>query len=292
MRVAFWMAWSAIGCFWASSALAAENLTKPSDHFASMVSFENAPKRVNDVFPLSDQANKGNWVKIEGMSDEFDGDTLDINKWYPNNPKWRGRPPTRFDGSNVTIKDGEAEFRINQHGDKKLPRGFTHTSGFLKTRQRQLYGYFEAEMKPMDAPWVSAFWMTNVQRDWWTEIDIAENCPGVEENRHALNSNVHVFRAPPDKGNVTKHFSNSKTFGLPFELQKDYHTWGLEWTKEHIRFFIDGVMFREIENTHWHQPLEINVNNESNKWFGAIPDDNRLDGVFRVRHVRSWRAAE
>ena len=141
----------------------------------------------------------------------------------------------------------------------------------------------------MDAPWVSGFWMTNVSKDWWTEIDICENAPGVVYNRHDLNSNIHVFRAPEDKGDVKKHFSRTKKYYFPEELQKDYHVWGLEWTPEHIRFYIDGILFREAENTHWHQPLEINFNCESNKWFGALPDDNRLDGEFHVKYFRVWQ---
>ena len=35
------------------------------------------PKHVTDAFPLSDQQNKGGWVKFEPMSDEFEGTELD-----------------------------------------------------------------------------------------------------------------------------------------------------------------------------------------------------------------------
>jgi len=80
-----------------------------------------------------------------------------------------------------------------------------------------------------------------------------------------------------------------KLIYFPEELQKDYHVWGLEWTKDYIRFYIDGALFREAKNTHWHQPLEININNESNKWFGALPDDNRLDGEYHIKYVRVWK---
>ena len=121
--------------------------------------------------------------------------------------------------------------RINQHGDESLPEGFTHTSGFIKSKQTVLYGYFEAETKLMDAPWISGFWMYDSQRAWHTEIDICENCPAVPEYRHDLNSNIHVFRTPPEHGNVKEHFSRSKRYYIPFELQADYHVWGLEWNK-------------------------------------------------------------
>ena len=38
------------------------------------------PKRVTDAFPLSDQQNKGGWVKFEPMTDEFDGNELEWDK--------------------------------------------------------------------------------------------------------------------------------------------------------------------------------------------------------------------
>jgi beta-glucanase (GH16 family) len=270
----------------------AQDLTIPEKGYSGEVSFADAPRRASHKFPLSDQENEQGWALVEDLSDEFHGPDLNATKWHRNNPKWKGRPPTLFHGSNVSVEDGELVLRLNQHGDAELPDGFTHTSGFVKSRKRMLYGYVEAEMKLMNATWVSGFWMTNVERDWWTEIDICENCPGVAANRHDLNSNVHVFRAPPDKGNVTEHFSISRKFRVPFELQADYHVWGLEWDKDHIRFYLDGVLFREQPNTHWHQPLEINLNCESNKWFGALPDDAGVHEQFRVRYFRAWRKAE
>ncbi|MEM6829356.1 MAG: glycoside hydrolase, partial [Bacteroidota bacterium] len=45
------------------------------------------------------------------------------------------------------------------------------------------------------------------------------------------------------------------------------------------------------ENTHWHQPLTINLNNESNKWFGALPDE-RTDREYRVKYLRVWNYDE
>jgi hypothetical protein len=39
-----------------------------------------SPKRISEVLPLSDQQNKGAWVRFEPMWDEFDRPTLDTNK--------------------------------------------------------------------------------------------------------------------------------------------------------------------------------------------------------------------
>ncbi|WP_139955949.1 family 16 glycosylhydrolase [Flavicella sediminum] len=275
--------------FLSSMNLFSQDLTIPPKKYVDSVRLETAPKRISNRLPLSDQKNEGRWKLLKKDSDEFDTKNLNTSRWYPNNPKWKGRPPTYFHGSNVQLENGEVVIRVNQHGQEKLPKDFTHSTGFIKSKQKFLYGYFEAEIKLMDAPWVSGFWMTNVDRDWWTEIDICENAPGVLYNRHDLNSNIHVFRAPKNKGDIKKHFSRTKKYYFPLELQKEYHTWGLEWTKESIKFYIDGILFREAENTHWHQPLEVNFNCESNKWFGALPDNDRLDGEFHIKYFRAWK---
>ncbi|APZ45480.1 glycoside hydrolase [Polaribacter reichenbachii] len=265
-----------------------QDLTIPPKNYKDSVDLSIAPKRINNKLPLSHQKEKKKWKLLKKFSDEFNADKINEKIWYPNNPGWKGRKPTFFHGSNVSLENDELVIRVNKHGDEKLPEGYTHSTGFIKSKNKFLYGYFEAEVKLMDAPWVSGFWMTNVDKNWWTEIDICENAPGLSYNRHDLNSNIHVFRAPKDKGDVKKHFSRTKKYYFPKELQADYHTWGLEWTPEYIRFYIDGILFREAKNTHWHQPLEINFNCESNKWFGALPDDNRLDGEYHVKYFRVW----
>lgn len=266
-----------------------QDLTIPPKNYVDSVILKQAPVRSNSDFPLSDQVNSQLWTKLEKYSDEFNSKKINEKRWYPNNPGWKGRKPTYFHGSNVSLEHGNLVIRVNQHGDEQLPDGFTHSTGFIKSKNKFLYGYFEAEVQLMDAPWVSGFWMTNVSKDWWTEIDICENAPGLYYNRHDLNSNIHVFRAPKDKGDVKKHFSRTKKYYFPEELQADFHVWGLEWTAEYIRFYIDGVLFREAKNTHWHQPLEVNFNCESNKWFGALPDNKRLDGKYKVNYFRVWK---
>lgn len=267
----------------------AQDLTIPKKNYTDSLDFTNAPKRLNQKYPLSDQKNQGKWKLRKDFSDEFEAKKLNTTRWHPNNPGWKGRQPTYFHGSNVSLQDGELQIRVNQHEDEKLPEGYTHSTGFIKSKKTVRYGYLEVEAKLMDAPWVSGFWMCKVGKDWWTEIDICENAPGLTYNRHDLNSNIHVFRAPEDKGDVKEHFAINKKYYVPFELQKDYHVWGLEWNEDVIRFYLDGVLFREARNTHWHQPLEINLNCESNKWFGALPDDDRLDGVYKVKYLRVWQ---
>ncbi len=273
----------------AQAQIEAAGTTKFKKFYTDSVDFSNQPERINNQFPLSDQLNKGGWAKVESACDEFEGAKLNEERWYDHNPGWKGRQPTQFHPANVSVSNGNLVFSVNKHGDEKLLDGYTHTSGFTVSKKKYTYGYFEARLKANNSPWVTGFWLTGSDKDHWIEIDICENCPGVDQNIHDLNSNVHIFRTPAILRGEEKNFSISKKYYVPFRLEEDYHVWGCEWTKDVIRFYIDGVMFREQENTHWHYPQQINLNNESNKWFGALPDDDRLDEVYLVDYVRVWQ---
>ncbi len=62
--------------------------------------------------PLSDPDNSGGWVLNEAVSDEFNGTSLDLDKW--NNlglngnyyGEWKGRAPSQFNPANVSVGDG------------------------------------------------------------------------------------------------------------------------------------------------------------------------------------------
>ena len=58
------------------------------------------------VLPASDSSNNGNWIFDPSVSDEFDGASLDTNKWYNYAPGWSGRPPSQFDPSAVSVSNG------------------------------------------------------------------------------------------------------------------------------------------------------------------------------------------
>ena len=81
---------TAVSLLIATTVLAAEGETKPAVGNADKRPTKiwnrtgplgETPKHVTDAYPLSDQENKGGWVKFEPMSDEFEGKELDRNKW-------------------------------------------------------------------------------------------------------------------------------------------------------------------------------------------------------------------
>lgn len=245
-------------------------------------------KRITDALPLSDQSNQGHWKKYELMSDEFDGSELDGDKWFPTNPKWLGRQPAFFYQGNVSVTNGKLHLTMKKQEVPEMPKdkGYhTYTSAAVQSKTKVKYGYFEVKCKPMKSHGSSSFWFYDSTPDLWTEIDVFEiggGAPGFEKK---YNMNVHVFRTPTEK----KHWSMHGVWVAPSNLADDYHVYGLEWDKEKIKWYFDGVLVRWLENTHWHQPLTLNFDSETMpKWFG-LPKDSDLPSTYSIEYVRAWK---
>ena len=161
------------------------------------------PKRVTDSLPLSHQSDVGVWVKYEPMSDEFEGGSLDTDKWVRNMEWWKGRQPALFKAENVTVEHGQLLLTMRK---EPVPEEFRkqgyhdYTSAAVHSLDRTCYGYFEVKARPMNSGGSSSFWFQqDTTPGWATEIDVFEiggKAPGHENKYHM---NVHVFRTPAEK---------------------------------------------------------------------------------------------
>jgi hypothetical protein len=79
------------------------------------------PKRVTDDLPLSDQADRGHWVKYEPLWDEFDGAELDAAKWHCGIGAWLGRQPALFWDRNVTASEGKLHLTMRKEEAPNTP---------------------------------------------------------------------------------------------------------------------------------------------------------------------------
>jgi beta-glucanase (GH16 family) len=246
------------------------------------------PKRITDEFPLSDQGNKGHWKKYKLMSDEFDGSELNSGKWFPTNPRWLGRQPAYFYPGNVKVSNGKLHLTMRKQEVPEMPKdkGYhTYTSAAVQSKTKVKYGYFEVRCKPMKSHGSSSFWFYDSTPKLWTEIDVFEIGGGAPKFEKKYNMNVHVFRTPTEK----KHWSMHRVWIAPSNLADDYHVYGLEWDKEKVKWYFDGVLVRWVENTHWHQPLTLNFDSETMpKWFG-LPKDSDLPSTYSIEYVRAWK---
>jgi len=264
---------------------------KPTDNWIRTGGLGQKPKRITKAFPLSDQSNQGNWGKYELMSDEFDGARLDPNKWYPVNPKWLGRQPAFFYSGNVSVSKGKLHLVMKKQEVPEMPKDkdyHTYTSAAVQSKRKVKYGYFEVKCRPMKSHGSSSFWFYDSTPELWTEIDVFEIGGGAPGFERKYNMNVHVFRTPTEN----KHWSKHGVWAAPSNLADDYHVYGLQWDKERIKWYHDGVPVRCIENTHWHQALTLNFDSETMpKWFG-LPKDKDLPSTYSIEYVRTWKKRE
>jgi len=229
------------------------------------------------------------WEPIPELTDEFNSNKLDSTKWYDHNPEWKGRQPGCFSTNNVSVSDGKLHLMARVENLKDLPEGYhTFTTAAVKSKALVLYGYFEIKCRPMKSKASSAFWFYNSTKEEWTEIDVFEICGVGEKWKNTYNMNVHVFHTPTE----TTHWSKGDVWKAPFDFADGYHVYALEWDKEVIKWWVDGKVVRELKNTHWHQPLNLNFDSETMlEWFG-LPDHESLPSTFSIDYVRSWKQKE
>ncbi|MGA9639394.1 MAG: hypothetical protein WBQ70_12940, partial [Flavobacterium sp.] len=128
------------------------------------------------------------WEKINTMSDEFNGKSLDIKKWT-SNPEghpdfgWIGRPPALFKESAVTVKKGFMNIEVGKLPDSFVsnkyakPTTYDYYGGIIRATQPISYGnYFESRFKMSKTEMGGGFWlMSKSTCDKKHEIDITES---------------------------------------------------------------------------------------------------------------------
>lgn len=140
-----------------------------------------------NLSPLSDPNNTDGWVLNTDVSDEFDGQDLDEEKWFivgkfengkpvykdpdhPDREVWIGRAPAQFSGRNYRLEDGmlkletrwepDFPFTTEQGLDNVKYKYENFTTAAIINRHLFRYGYMEVRAKAADAEVSSAFWMT------------------------------------------------------------------------------------------------------------------------------------
>ncbi|MDX6747899.1 family 16 glycosylhydrolase [Polaribacter sp. PL03] len=223
------------------------------------------------IMPFSDLSNKGGWKLRTDISDEFDGDLIDEDKWYivgkfdaqgnpfyihpdkPNKKVWKGRAPSQFSGRNYRLENGkliletrwEPEFPFSN--DKQKPWGKKEgevakfenltTACFIGRREFK-YGYMEIKSKAADAEITSAFWGIGSQ----TELDIFEQFGDHRQERKEANGkdrelwwSIHDWsKAGKGKTVYTEHLD----YG--FRVADDFHVYGIEWNENGLKLYVDG----------------------------------------------------
>ncbi|WP_298474589.1 Ig-like domain-containing protein [uncultured Maribacter sp.] len=283
--------------------------------------FEN----INPDFPsfvsIDDTTpNDKKWVKVDALSDEFDG-PLDISndpndtskKWY--NSFWNyGGTPVFMRPENSYTEDGNLCIKATLRSD---PNWF-QTARVHSTTKISYPMYTECSMKTAHISAFNTFWMNNGDIDDRDEIDIVENnskptedCVNTAINTPNFPWTTNLFPTQMNsqyfiaKNGVTeRHEDNYDTRWLSDENPKkdktwneDYHIVGCWWIDERtVQFYLDGEPAGKVTtNQDFTLELELifDLWTADECFLGGLADKNDLAddtiNTMKVDWVRTWK---
>ena len=220
-----------------------------------------------DASPWIASSNR-NWIGVPTDGGHFESITdegsitvcerfhkLDSSFWLLRNDTFPSNLAL-FDPSNFsTTDDGAARLTLNK--ERSGVRDYTSAS--ICSRQTFLYGRFEAEIRPANAPGVvtGVFLHRNSPRQ---EIDI--ELLGKDTTKLLLN----VYYNPGSDGARFEYGYRGTPvlINLGFDASDDFHRYRVEWSPAVIRWFVDDRLVHERFN--WeptpipHLPMQFHVN--------------------------------
>ena len=190
--------------------------------------------------------NKDNRVLV--WHEEFDGDALDSSSFGFEHSMDNSDIAYSNDAQNVKVCNGNLVLKAN-----RTENGYTTAEG-LSTKKTMAfkYGYLEmrARVPYSHGAWPSLWAKSSPAHHeenvgWGAEVDIFE----VFSSTNKLYPNLHKYghnQGPHYDIQSTALKSNGYTFADGADLN-DYHIYGFEWTKDYMKFYVDGVCYQTYD---------------------------------------------
>jgi len=190
----------------------------------------------------------GNWRLT--FHDEFNGTALDRTKWSTTFP-WGARTNggnhelEYYSDNAFQVADGILRIQA----DKRPAQGFHYTSGIITSYASfaLTYGYIEIRAKvPKGKGLWPSVWLAPTDQTWPPEIDILE-IRGDKTDTNLMTN--HYLRTPPP---TPTKIMGDRFLDVPKPAQinlhwtgpdfsQGFHTFGLEWSKGRLVWYIDGI---------------------------------------------------
>ncbi|PRP88067.1 glucan endo-1,3-beta-D-glucosidase [Planoprotostelium fungivorum] len=215
-------------------------------------------------------------------SDEFDGTSLDLNKWqYEVNCDGGGNNELQCytnSSTNLKIQDGNLIITAvpQQYRNKQYTSSRINTANTAAWK----YGRFEMNAKlPKGIYLWPAFWMMprdSVYGSWADSGEVSLLCSKISapSTEYSLGwndqheSNLHFGGQWPKNTHI-----GTGSVTAPFDLSADYHVYSLLWTPTRMQFAID-------DQVHWNVSLDQSFNNPNGQSFPYTQNGQPFDQYF------------
>lgn len=207
------------------------------------------------------QVSNGQCFEQLVWQDEFDGNTLDLNKWAfdlgdgcPSLCGWGNNELVYYTQNNHRLQGGNLVIEVKK---ENLGGGnFSSTKLITRNKFSQTYGRFEGRIKlPKGRGLWPAFWMLSTGNNWpmTGEIDIMEYRGDIPQRTFGT---VHYGSPWPNNQ------YDGTTYDFNGDLSADFHIYVVEWEPNFIRWYFDGNLFKTITRV----PNNLNPQSTNNVW--------------------------
>jgi beta-glucanase (GH16 family) len=224
--------------------------------------------------------------------DDFTGKKLNTHQWaycwpyMPSNTCTNDQEAEFYRPANVKVANGSLQLTAKKQ--KVVENGWPtryYTSGMVTSAGHFdfRYGYAEARMKiPPGIGFWTAFWLQPTDHSWPPEIDVMEHL-GQKPTVSGM-----AYHWTDKKGQHTyNHWLNS----APLDYERGWHSYGLDWEKGGISWYIDGKLKMKFTGTTTTKKMWLNFNfavSSDPKW-GVPGKTTHFPSTVQVDWVRVWR---
>ncbi|MDP4693853.1 MAG: sulfatase-like hydrolase/transferase, partial [Opitutales bacterium] len=283
----------------------------PEDPRALAIEALNAIPEPEGPYSI-DLPEEVNWESVAELSDEFEGDALDLTKWHADPMAhgwgWVGRPPAIFLERNVSVDDGKMKVTVGKLDEPVYVGGdrFVYEGAIVRSILPAATGmYVECRMKANATEMSSTFWlMTKGDTSLSQELDIQE-CIGkpvqeavdwAQDWDRIFHSNM--IRRNPDMEPDRVQLQDQRS--MTERNSQDFHVYGAWWKSEReVLFYLDGEYQYTIRpEVDWNMPAYIHMAIETYDWnpvgdTGTLIEHGTLDErTTQYDWIRTWRVSE
>lgn len=286
--------------------------------FSIGISFKKVPRNMVPIPYPANSPDKSGWNLL--FSDEFSGQSIDLNKWSLSTPTDDGTghcldsignplPYGRSLTANpnmISQANGVCKIDLTNDDHDICYHSFGEIKSFSTQPNFNAYyfstGYIEIRAKIPFATGVgSAAWLSNCYPAY-SEIDIWETHPDFEysfySNYHWQKGGSQYYCSPEAdkyrKGKQLKH-NIIDSQGDSIYLNQNWMVYGLEWNKDSIIWYLNGTTIRVIDIANDTSYNKIGPDIPLNIRFGTSfagdvdMDDNVLPQSLFIDYIRVYK---